>query len=79
MKATYYNSSFMECQITDYFEADRYVIGVSTNSGFHWVYSYNYPIIYVSFPDIYNIYPSIVPINLKTKMTFSFNSTEMHL
>eukprot|EP00347_Sterkiella_histriomuscorum_P011828 403370947 len=77
LRVIYYNTSYIECIWDTFSYQDSYVVGISTNNGYDWVYAYQTPLQFMQLPKLKSISPSTVPSNLKSNVLLEFNGTNI--
>ena len=53
-------------------------MGVSTNDGQQWSYSYNLTLTFLTYPKILRVHPPVIPSNMESLVLFQFNLTSLH-
>ena len=74
----FFNSSYIECIWPSFIRQRDYVVGVSTNDGQQWSYSYNLTLTFLTYPQILRVHPNIVPSNMDSLVLLQFNLTSLH-
>ena len=74
----YFNSSYIECIWPSFIRQRDYIVGVSTNDGQQWSYSYNLTLTFLTYPQILRVHPAVVPSNMESLVLLQFNLTSLH-
>ena len=53
-------------------------MGVSTDDGLHWVYSYNLTLTFMTLPQLKQVHPLVIPNNIDSIVKLEFNASSLH-
>ncbi len=74
----FFNSTYIECTWASFIRQREYIVGVSTNDGQQWSYSYNLTLTFFTYPRILRVHPPVIPSNLESVVLLQFNLTSLH-
>jgi len=75
----FFNSTYIECTWNNFVRQKTYTLGVSTNDGQQWFYSYHLTLNYLTYPQILRVHPAEIPSNnLDSLVLLQFNLTSLH-
>lgn len=78
LSPVFFNSSYIECTWPQFVRQREYIVGVSTNDGQQWSYSYNLTLTFLTYPRILRVHPAVIPSNMESIVFLQFNLTLLY-